>query len=711
MRETADDTLQPGSGMNERAPRAARALWWAGVICALAVSCYAAATRLAGFADWQADRARHFVDGRPVMTTPDAYYALRWAGALVDGSYVSHADDPLRHYQRIQYPRGTALLWRGDAKETWMPQRQPRHLPLLSRLIALATPWAGSVERAALWLTPVLAALFVLPLYGYCARLGEQAAGLLAGLVTSAAPIYWSRTGLGDVDTDCLNLFFPWLAALTMLCIRSTDTTRRVLVLSALLGVVLYGYYCWYDKPAIALMYWASLALYLFVQRRGPVLVVAAVVLCVLASHPVQLALCATDVQTLVTRYLGGSNPADGLSLATAWFPQMMDTIVEFRSKGWQASLEGVLAPLVLPVLGLLAFALFAVRRWRDCVPLLPLLAIGSFTFISGPRFAMYLPPFAGLGLGLLLSWGVRRVLSPSRTTTPDWRHQSLTAALAVLLFATCLQPLAASHAMPRTIAMPTALHRALQQAAERMPPTAPVWTWWDYGFALEHLFGFSVYHDGAAQYTPQTHVIAASLIDDDQTALSRTMDFVDAFGNRGLDALARETGSRDALLQALATADVPAASRRPKYVLFTQNMLDAASALRYAAGAPTETPAGASIYFEPLPCRDLSEHTLHCDGFDIDLRAGSFSDGRRVRRFVIVDGGQVVRALDYANASAAVVELIIGHDRKIRTYRVPDALYRSNLNRMYVLGDYDPALFEEVWLAAGTLRMFRQRF
>lgn len=681
-----------------------------GLLCALTVIVYAATTRLAALPGWQAASEVYFVDGRPVMTTADAYYSLRWAQKHLEGSYQPDAEDPLRLQQRLRPPRGHALT-RSGAPSEWQPQRQPRELPLLSRLIALATPLAGGVERAALHLTPVLAALFVLPLYGCFARLGAPVAGLLGGLVTAFAPVYVGRTSLGDVDTDCLNLFFPWLAAWVLIWIRPQATPTRVVGLAAMLGVVLFGYYRWYDKPSLSLLYWCALALVLLVQRRPLLLVVAATAVCIVASHPEQAALCVRDLADLLSRYLGGGNPADGRSAASAWFPNVMNTVGELRPQDWRASLEQVLPPMALSVFGLGMFAVFAYRRWRDCLPLLPLLALASLTFISGSRFAIYLAPFVGAGLGIALSWGLRAVLARTPPGAREGRDTAISMLAALLLFGLCLQPLAAEHTVRRPVAVPAALQRALQDAATRMPAGAPVWTWWDYGYALAHLFGFAVYHDGGTQYSPQTNLIAWSLVTHDQTALSRTMDFVDREGNRGIDALAKEAGSREAMLASLTAVPAVDLRRRPKYLLFTAKMVDAASALSYAAGLPTTLPDGTSPWFEPLPCRDLRGQTLHCEGYDIDLASGRAGDGRAVRRFVIVDGGRVVKALDYDNDAGAVVELVIDAERRIWTYRVPDALYASNLNRMFVLGEYDAALFEEVAQHPGQMRMFRQKF
>ena len=61
--------------------------------------------------------------------------------------------------------------------------------------------------------------------------------------------------------------------------------------------------------------------------------------------------------------------------------------------------------------------------------------------------------------------------------------------------------------------AVPAPVFRDLQALAERLPAKSRIWTWWDLGFAVVDTTGFGVYHDGAAQYTAQTNVIAASFV------------------------------------------------------------------------------------------------------------------------------------------------------------------------------------------------------
>ena len=50
-------------------------------------------------------------------------------------------------------------------------------------------------------------------------------------------------------------------------------------------------------------------------------------------------------------------------------------------------------------------------------------------------------------------------------------------------------------------------------------------------------------------QYTPQTHLITRSLVEHSQEALYNVINFVEYNANKGIDALASKTRSRDRFL------------------------------------------------------------------------------------------------------------------------------------------------------------------
>jgi dolichyl-diphosphooligosaccharide--protein glycosyltransferase len=135
---------------------------------------------------------------------------------------------------------GARVLFPDDRELEWRARREPKRLPGLSWLLATIAPIAGSVERAGLYLIPVLANLFLIPMFIYGWRIGYPAAGLMGGLVATFSIGYYARSSIGWVDTDCLNLLFPWAASLLVLCIRRDQCAATVLLLSATLGVTLY---------------------------------------------------------------------------------------------------------------------------------------------------------------------------------------------------------------------------------------------------------------------------------------------------------------------------------------------------------------------------------------------------------------------------------------------------------------------------------------
>ena len=93
---------------------------------------------------------------------------------------------PARHYSRPEP---------GDPSE-WYDQREPKILPLLSRLLGGCSHllFGGDIDKTALVLSPLLASLFMIPLFWYCWRLGVPAAGLMGGLVATFCIEYYQRT-------------------------------------------------------------------------------------------------------------------------------------------------------------------------------------------------------------------------------------------------------------------------------------------------------------------------------------------------------------------------------------------------------------------------------------------------------------------------------------------------------------------------------------
>ena len=127
------------------------------ILCAV----YASHSRLAQVAAWHSDPEQYVAAGVPMMTTLDAYYSLRLSRLHAAGKFIPWGPVPARHYSRPEL---------GDSSE-WYDQREPKVLPLLSRVLArAATFFDGDIDKTALVLSPLLSSLFMIPLFWYCWR-------------------------------------------------------------------------------------------------------------------------------------------------------------------------------------------------------------------------------------------------------------------------------------------------------------------------------------------------------------------------------------------------------------------------------------------------------------------------------------------------------------------------------------------------------------
>ncbi|MFO1195553.1 MAG: STT3 domain-containing protein [Burkholderiaceae bacterium] len=699
--------------------RFVRAAAWIGLALALACTVASAWVRLAQLDTWREHPEVYFPGGVPTMTTLDAYYGLRWAQAWRDGTFRPGEDDPLRLHQTLQRPREASEYWPGLGDLEWRARREPLRLPGTSWVLATFAPLAGGLERAGILVFPVLGCLFVVPMFLYGRRIGHPAAALMGALVANFSLVYYERTSPGWVDTDALNLFFPWVASLLVLGVQREQRRATTLALCVALGVTLHLYFRWYEQPALAWLYWGTLAVHLVLQRVRIGFAAACVLACVIASHPLQAALGVRSVATLVERYVLESNPTARHSLAAQWFPDVMRTVGELRHTDPLGAFAAILSSPWAAAIGTLAFVVVLVTRWRVFVPLLPMLALAVLALARGPRFAMYLAPFAGFGLGLLVEWAVSGFFGSARLDSRaggrllpglDARGGLIACAAVVVVFVAGLRPLSGI-AFVGQPAVRAPVVTALGELSRTLPPDAALWSWWDDGYAIEYLAKRGAYHDGGGQYTPQTALVAYSLVSEDPAALRGTIDFVDRHGNAGIDRVAREAGSRVALLARVAQAprdDAGASSRRPVVLFFTAGMTSYFGALRYAAGLPTTDARGEPLGYQPLACTGALGATLSCKGFDVDLSTGRFTDGRSVDALVVIEDGRVARKTTFAPASGAVLQVIVGAGGRSEVLRVPAEVYRSNFNRMFLLGEFDAKLYEETYRPGPAVRVFK---
>ena len=722
-------------GFLGRAP-AGRLSLWLGLVLVILCAVYASRARLAQLSAWQSEPEMYMASGVPMMTTLDAYYSLRLARLHAAGKFIPWGPVPARHYSRPE---------QGDSSD-WYDQREPKVLPLLSRMLAqAATLWDGDIDRTALVLSPLLSSLFMVPLFWYCWRIGVPAAGLMGGLAATFCLEYYRRTGAGWVDTDCLNLFFPWTVSCLILAMRGALRRQTLALLSAAAGTVLYVFYWWYGKPGLTLVYLFALVLHLGLAGLSWRRILLCALTLVVFANPVQLGTALGSSQDFLQRYIWPS-AASTIDASAVRFPQVWSTISEARSLPWPEALQQTVQRADLAVIGLGAFALFAAWRWRAMAALSPILLLGVLGLLSSRRFIPYLAPFVGIGWGLIVCRITRALLDrlggkpdqPSAAPQGSRSAEGLRAARSLLItplfqagvayaaviavFFVWLAPRPAKEIALRP-AIPAPVFRNLQILAQRLPAQSRMWTWWDNGFAIVDATGFGVYHDGAAQYTPQTNLIAASFVESDARAMHEIIAFVDREGNQGIRRLAASAKSFNDLLTRARRVS-PGPPDAPVYVLYTPDMLLAYPAMRFLGAADQgAAPQRGSVGIRWLPCDRLVDDKAYCAGQIFDLRTGSIELQRgasgptakpvSLRRTVMVEGGRSVRRRDYADKpdnGQLTLEIILTAGKVAGIYLLDEPAFESNLNQMFVLGRFDGALFEEVYNDFPHARAFRVR-
>ena len=377
------------------------------------------------FAAWERMPDVYFVGERPMMTTLDAPFWLRWAREYNEGTFGQK--ERLR-----QYPDKTQEFLKKSLKNSSTPLKYkdsvPAHLsevspfskkskisysdvPLLSFLIAkLSKFFNQNYYLTGTLLIPFLASLFILPLGYFFFLIGVPVSGLLGGLVGTFSGAYYMRSSIGRIDTDMLNIFFPSLMALLILLASKAKNKRLVFLYSILAGLCLLLFDWWYSKPGFTLVYFIILVFCLFVQKIRFITILLGSLLFILFLKPENFIKSTGSISGFLKDYIYSGEKVTDLVKESesnpASFPNTSTTISEVNRVPMNQVLKRVLSSSQFAWAGFIAFFGLAFFRWRVMLPLLPMLALGSMGFFSANRFIMYLAPFIGIGLGWLLQLG-----------------------------------------------------------------------------------------------------------------------------------------------------------------------------------------------------------------------------------------------------------------------------------------------------------------
>ncbi|MGA0139711.1 MAG: STT3 domain-containing protein [bacterium] len=676
---------------------------------------------------WRANPQQFFVGEQPLMTTLDAPFFLRWAKEYRDGEYFSYDD-------KRSYPSGTPWFREQQAQivasengtqaePVSPPERltSPTAVPLLSFLVAMMSPFfAGNLYLAGHWLVILSGGLFILPLGLYGWRLGYPIAGMLGGLIGTFCSEYFVRASIGRIDTDMLNIFFPILGAYFVLLACQAKQERWVWTWAALAGLSMNLFVWWYGKPGFVLGCFLTLLVGLIIWKSSARQGLPALGLFVFFAGPSNLLSGLGSVQGFLGNYLfvGAIKEAQAQEVVNpVTFPNVFNTISEAAKVPMSEVLQQVLSEPTWGWIGLIAFALFAIRYWPAVIPLLPIFALGLFGFQSSRRFIMFLAPFVGFGLGVLLTIAIRLAwewlrsrLEPEDPTAvqshPVWGNANLVGQVLIYvgLFGswTFFAPQTAISYVPGP-SIPPPVYQTFEQVERLVPENGAIYTWWDYGYAITDKTERAVFNDGGAQLGPTTYFMARSFISSEQEEMRRIIGFLASQGAAGIN---RFNKSKDSLLREVYSGKYK--PREPIYVFYTYDMIGKYSALFSIGSWNFDTLKNSVKGYQRLQCSKLENQVLTCQGVTVDLKEGLVNGQIPLRRLVQSIQGRETKIQELKSEGLSL-QLMMPNERQFsEIYLMEEAVWASNFNQMYLLGNYDKEVFEEVFHAFPIARLYR---
>ena len=134
---------------------------------------------------------------------------------------------------------------------------------------------------------------------------------------------------------------------------------------------------CGTANPVSTLAYAGALVIHLFLAGVSWRRIILCVATLVVFANPLQFGAALVNLEDFGKRYLWPSAARLPDAASALRFPEVWSTISEVRSLHWTDTLRQILGRADLAAIGLVAFALFALRRWRSMAALGPVLLLG----------------------------------------------------------------------------------------------------------------------------------------------------------------------------------------------------------------------------------------------------------------------------------------------------------------------------------------------
>ena len=616
-------------------------------------------------------RQNFYFQERPIFTSYDAFYFARWSKEYLNGTFKGGETDPLRFVpDKGKYPPIIPM-------ESWLGAK-------------LAQLLGTHIENVALWLSPLLSVFFVIPFVFYFYKIGFPLSGFSGALLGVISIVYLTRTSIVRYDTDSLNLFFPFAIALALLNSLIAKSQKLRILNLTIAGILSQLYYWWYLHPGLIIAIDAFYLIALLFEKEKTIKDKFILFLVLLIfSNPLIVSEGVTNFINLAKIYL-----INVFKPEVSGFPNIHKTIDEAIHFEIARLSEATAGNFFLFAIGFSGLVLLILKKFKELFLLLPVLFIGLMSFFGGSRFIMYLAPFVGAGLGYLAE---RLLEYIDDSFLSKYRELSSIPALPILSSAILFSnPLSLSFtAIPK---LNPNLIRDFIKLAEITPPNSWIWTWWDFGTAIQYYAGRAVYHDGQSQGSPKTYFIATTFTTDNPQIAYNTILGVSYLGASGIKGLLKEGRKPQEIRNLMFSGAYAQPVENPIYWIFTGDEIAKFAAISYLGTWNFEEKRGTELPIHSLYCFNIRADIIKCAETIIDLKNGYLYNSSKpipIKR-VIVKEEKNISELDFSRGKLYVE--VIRRKETSYAFLLSKEAYKSLFNQMFILRKYSPKYFEIVY-------------
>ena len=638
---------------------------------------------------WQENSQIFYLDdGTPLFTTADAPYFLGLAQAIKrSGDF--HQFNELRHYPHYK-----------DEFKANPPNSILRDAPLLSVVLSfMATDSsAKSLLEAGNRLIPITAILTTIMIIFAFGAAGYWLEGAIAAAGGGLSIAYLQRSGAGRIDTDQLNLGFFYLMIGLMIVAARAKSFRTSVILASLAGTIYWVFDWWYDQPLFGWAFFIGF-IWLSVVCRSDIkrIILQSAIFLALTSLPF----------TGLGNFQNSTYLKDVLMFQGLTFPNTFDTITEIRKVPFGDILARISGSTWLGVLSLFGLGFWALRHPALAIVFGPAAAFALLNFVIGNRAIFYSAPILWFGFGWIVIMLSR--LIEDRLCLVRLRY-SIVGVGVVASFTAVWLASPTNYLQAPSFDKKTVTH--FQKLKEILPDdNVAIVSWWDYGYMSSLINGLPTLHDGGAQTSPSTYLIANNLLQHSQKIAAGELQLL---GDKGYEAVLRMRQKG----MAGDNAGQPYQKNTSLYLVLTADManwmpsISKIGAFDIKTGKPIKfdgVKPGYQLMYRNLNCQPTNTAKVFlCDGTRLHLETGQFGERLILYAASTAKDGQHKAARRYPRANAPfIIHSDIGEGAS-NTMLLHKNLYFSVFHQLFYLNKADPNYFNLIYDGFPDMRVFK---